>query len=148
MQQTPRMANTLYVFALLCSLFALANSSVVARPAKNTPVAPRPKQALVRTDLTPRDKNECLAVARTLNDQAKKLSQQTKRGIPRELTRVAADLDHSCGEDDFGKAWISIEWMNGCLNNFTKDVELGFCSRNEGYSCALSPQSDACPQGH
>ena len=146
MQQTPRMANTLYVFALLCSLFALANSSVMARPAKNTPVAPRPKQAPIRTDLTPRDKNECLAVARTLNDQAKKLSQQTKRGIPRELTRVAADLDNSCGEDDFGKAWISIEWMNGCLNNFTKDVELGFCSRNEGYSCALSPQSDACPQ--
>ena len=62
----------------------------------------------------------------TLNDQAKKLSQQTKRGIPAELTRVAADLDNSCGEDDFRKAWISIEWMNGCLNNFTKDVELGY----------------------
>ena len=55
----------LYFIAALC---VLANSSVVARPAKNTPpVAPPPKQAPVRTDLTPRDKNECLAVAQTLN---------------------------------------------------------------------------------
>ena len=134
----------LYFIAAPC---VLANSSVVARPAKNTPVAPSPKQAPVRTDLTPRDKNECLAVAQTLNEQAKRLSQQTKRGIPREFTRVASDLDQSCGAEDFKKAWISIDWMNGCLENFTKDVELGFCSKNEGYSCALSPRSDACPQG-
>ena len=110
----------LYFIAALC---VLANSSVVARPAKNTPVAPPPKQAPVRTDLTPRDKNECLAVAQTLNEQAKRLSQQTKRGIPREFTRVASDLDQSCGAEDFKKAWISIDWMNGCLENFTKDVE-------------------------
>ena len=135
----------LYFIAALC---VLANWSVVARPAKNTPpVAPPPKQAPVRTDLTPRDKNECLAVAQTLNEQAKRLSQQAKRGIPREFTRVASDLDQSCGAEDFKKAWISIDWMNGCLENFTKDVELGFCSKNEGYSCALSPRSDACPQG-
>jgi hypothetical protein len=36
--------------------------------------------------------------------------------------------------------------MNGCLNNFTKDAELEFCSRNDGYFCALNPRSDACPQ--
>jgi len=111
-------------------------------------VVPTPKQGPVRTDLTPRNKNECLAVAQTLNEQAKGLSQQAKRqGVSREFTRVASDLDASCGEEDFSKAWISIEWMNGCVNNFTKDAELGFCLRNEGYSCALSPRSDACPQG-
>ena len=33
--------------------------------------------------------------------------------------------------------------MNGCLNNFTKDEELGFCSKNEGYFCAIHPRSDA-----
>jgi hypothetical protein len=147
MQRTPRTTNTLYVFALLCSLFALANSSALARPAKNTPVAPPPKEGPVRTDLTPRNKNNCLAVAQTLDEQAKRLSQQTKRGIPREFTRVASDLNRSCGIEEFDRAWISIEWMNGCLNNFTKDVELGFCSRNEGYSCALSPNSDACSRG-
>jgi hypothetical protein len=142
------MANTLYVFALLCSAFALANSSVVAKPAKDRSiVVPTPKQGPVRTDLTPQNRNECLAVARTLKEQATKLSQQAKQGVPREFARVASDLNQSCGAEDFNKAWISIEWMNGCLNNFTKDVELGFCSTNEGYSCALNPRSDACPQG-
>ena len=90
--------------------------------------------------------DDCLAAAQALSEQAKTLSKRTKHGVPREFTRVAADLDASCGEEDFRKAWISIEWMNGCLNNFTKDAELGFCSRNEGYSCALSPRSDACQQ--
>ena len=132
--------------AALISLFVLANSSVVARPAKNTPVAPPPKQAPVRTDLTPQDKNDCFAVAQTLNEKVKRLAQQTKRGIPSEFTRVASDLNRSCGAEDFDKACISIDWMNGCLDNFTKDVELGFCSSNEGYSCALNPISDACPQ--
>ena len=130
--------------AAMGTVCVLVNSSVVAKPAKNTPVAPPPKQAPVRTDLTPRDKNECLAVAQTLNEQAMKLSQQVKRRVPREFTRVASDLDQSCGAEDFNKAWISIEWMNGCLNNFTKDVELGFCSMTEGYSCAVGPLSDAC----
>lgn len=134
--------------AALGSLVALANSSVVAKPAKNRSViVPPAKQAAVRTDLTPRDKNDCLAVAQTLNEQAKKLSRQSRRVVPPEFTRVASDLNQSCGAEEFDKAWMSIEWMNGCLNNFKKDVELGFCSRNEGYSCALSPQSDACPQG-
>ena len=103
----------------------LAASSVGARPAKNTPVASPPKQAPVRTDLTPRDTNDCLAVARTLNEQAKKLARQTRRGIPPEFTRVASDLNQSCGAQEFKKAWISIDWMNGCLDNFTKDAELG-----------------------
>jgi hypothetical protein len=135
------------LLAVICSLCVLAAAPVGAKPAKNTPPAvPTPKQGPVRTDLTPRNKNECLAVAQALNEQAKNLSQQTKQGVPREFTRVASNLDDSCGEEDFAKAWISIEWMNGCLNNFTKDYELGFCSRNEGYPCAISPRSDACPQ--
>ena len=117
----------LYFIAALC---VLANSSVVARPAKNTPVAPPPKQAPVRTDLTPRDKNECLAVAQTLNEQVKRLSQQTKRGIPREFTRVHRTLISHAVRRISKKAWISIDWMNGCLENFTKDVELGSCSKN------------------
>jgi hypothetical protein len=105
-----------------------------------------PKQGPVRTDRTPRDKNECLAVAQALNEQARKLSQQSRQGVPREYTRVASDLGQSCGKEDFNKAWISIEWMNGCLDNFNKDAELGFCSRNEGYTCAIGSGSDACLQ--
>jgi hypothetical protein len=147
MIRNPRLESTIHFLAVLSSLCVLATSPVAAKPAKDRSiVVPTAKQGPARTDLTPSNKNECLAVAQTLNEQAKKLSQQSKQGIPREFTRVASDLGRSCGEEDFGKAWISIEWMNGCLNNFTKDAELGFCSRNEGYSCALSPQSDACPQ--
>jgi hypothetical protein len=124
-----------------------ATSPVGAKPAKNkSAVVPTAKQAPVRTDLTPRNRNECLAVAQTLNEQAKRLSQQTKQGVPREFARVASDLEQSCGAEDFKKAWISIEWLNGCLNNFTKDAELGFCSKNEGYSCAINARSDGCVQ--
>ena len=147
MLRNPRLANTLYLFAVLCSLCVLAISPVAAKPAKDRSiVVPTPKQGPVRTDLTPRNKNECLAVAQTLNELAKKMSQQTKQGVPRELARVRSDLNQSCSTEDFDRAWISIEWMNGCLNNFTKDAELGFCSKNEGYSCALSPRSDGCVQ--
>ena len=145
--RNPRLASTHYIFAVVCSLCVLAISPVAAKPAKDrSTVVPTPKQGPVRTDLTPRNRNECLAVAQALNEQAKKLSQQTKQGVPREFTRVASNLDHSCGAEDFNKAWISIEWMNGCVKNFTKDAELGFCSRNEGYSCALDPRSDGCVQ--
>jgi hypothetical protein len=145
--RNPRLANTRYILAVVCSLCVLAISPVAAKPAKDrSTVVPTPKQGPVRTDLTPRNRNECLAVAQALNEQAKKLSQQTKQGVPREFTRVASNLDHSCGAEDFNKAWISIEWMNGCVKHFTKDAELGFCSRNEGYSCALDPRSDGCVQ--
>jgi hypothetical protein len=133
---------SLLLVGLLC---LLGNSFVQARPAKNLP--PPTKQTPVRSDLNPSNKNECLAVARTLNEQLTKLSRQTRRGKPSEFTRVGADLNQSCGAEDFDKAWISIEWMNGCLDNFTKDAELGFCSKNEGYSCALNPGSPACSQG-
>ena len=146
--RNPRLASTRYILAVVCSLCVLAISPVAAKPAKDrSTVVPTPKQGPARTDLTPRNRNDCLAVAQTLNEQAKRLSQQAKqRGLPREFARVASDLDQSCGAGDFQKAWISIEWMNGCLNNFTKDAELGFCSRNEGYSCAINARSDGCVQ--
>jgi hypothetical protein len=147
MLRNPRLADTLSFVAVLCSVCVLAISPIAAKPAKNTPpTVQTPKQGPVRTDLTPRNKNECLAVAQTLNELAKKMSQQTKQGVPREFARVRSDLNQSCSTEDFDWAWISIEWMNGCLNNFTKDAELGFCSKNEGYSCALSPRSDGCVQ--
>ena len=118
----------------------------MAKPAKDRSVLiPTPKQAPVRTDLTPRNKNDCLTVSQVLYRRAEALSKRARQSVPREFKRVASNLDESCGEEDFKKAWISIDWMNGCLENFTKDVELGFCSKNEGYSCALSPQTDACP---
>ena len=145
MPRSPPMAAALCILATLGSLWVLAALPVAAKPAKNRSVmVPAAKPGAVPTDRTPTNRNNCLAVAHALNEQAKTLSKRTKQGIPREFTRVASDLDATCGEEDFGKAWISIEWMNGCLNNFTKDYELGFCSKNEGYACAIAPRSDGC----
>ena len=145
MPRIPPIAVALSILATLGSLWVLAALPVAAKPAKNRSVmVPAAKQGAVPTDRTPTNRSNCLAVAHALNEQAKTLSKRTKQGIPREFTRVASDLDATCGEEDFGKAWISIEWMNGCLNNFTKDYKLGFCSKNEGYACAIAPHSDGC----
>ena len=98
------MAAALCIFATLGSLWVLAALPVAANPAKNrSAMVPTTKQGAVRTDRTPTNRNDCHAVALALNDKAKTLSKRTKQGIPREFTRVASDLDASCGEQDFGK---------------------------------------------
>jgi hypothetical protein len=111
----------------------------LVRPAKPTPV--------ISTDHIPTNKNDCLTVTQALYGRAETLSKRTKQMIPREFTRVASNLDESCGEEDFSKAWISIEWMNTCLANFTKDYKLGFCSRNKPFFCAIDPKSEGCLEG-
>jgi len=83
----------------------------------------------------------------TLYRKAESLERRTKHMIPREFARGAANLDEFCGEENFEKARISIDWMNTCLKNFTKDYKLGFCSRNKNYFCAVYPQSEGCLQG-
>jgi hypothetical protein len=94
-------------------------------------------------------------VSQTLYREAERLSKrtkqiiprETKQIIPREFARVAANLDEFCGEENFENARISIDWMNTCLKNFTKDYKLGFCSRNKNYFCAVYPQSEGYLQG-
>jgi hypothetical protein len=122
----------------------LAFPSEAAPRTKSKTDAPTAGQASVPTDRVPADKNQCVAIARTLNDRVKTLARTTRRTIPQEFTQVASDLEQSCNSENFAKAWISIEWMNGCLEHFTKDAELGFCSKNEGYFCAVNPQSENC----
>jgi hypothetical protein len=86
MLRSPRLPNTLRFLTALGTVFVLAIAPVAAKPAKNTsPMVPTPKQGPVRTDLTPRNKDQCLAVAQTLNERAKKLSRQTKRAVPPEF---------------------------------------------------------------
>jgi hypothetical protein len=123
------------------ALCVFTTSSVVARhkssvAAKQKSVTPIPR--------TPVDKNDCVAVSQSFYGQAKTLSRRTKQVIPREFERVASNLDEFCGEEDFEKARISIDWMDTCLQNFTKDYKLGFCSRSKSYFCAIDPQSDGC----
>jgi len=78
--------------------------------------------------------------------RAEALSKRAKQSVPREFTRVASNLDESCGEEDFDKARISIDWLNTCLANYNKDYSLGFCTRDKSYFCAINPRSDACLQ--
>jgi hypothetical protein len=95
----------------------------------------------------PGSQNDCAATSKALYGRAEFLSKRTKQIIPREFVRVWADLDDSCDAGDFEKARISIDWMNTCLKNFTKNYKLGFCSRNKTYFCAVYPKSDGCRQG-
>jgi uncharacterized protein YsxB (DUF464 family) len=95
---------------------------------------------------TPGSQKNCAAAAKALYGQAQALSKRTKQIISREFERVSADLDGSCDAGDFEKARVSIDWMNTCLENFTKNYKLGFCSRNKSYFCAVYPQSDGCLQ--
>jgi hypothetical protein len=97
-------------------------------------------------DETPTSKGDCIALSQALYRKAESLSKRTKQIIPREFARVAANLDEFCGEENFEKARISIDWINTCLKNFTKDYKLGFCSRNKNYFCAVFPQSEGCLQ--
>jgi len=92
----------------------------------------------------PASQKECAATSKALYRQAEALAKHTKQIIPRELDRVSANLDDYCDGGDFEKARISIDWMNTCLKNFTKNYDLGFCSRSKSYFCAVDPQSDAC----
>jgi hypothetical protein len=151
------MAAALCFVAALASLCVFATSSDAAkhrssstakhRAAKQRSVTPAAKpMPAVATDQTPTNKNDCLTVSQVLYGRAEALSKRAKQAIPREFTRVVSNLDESCGEEDFEKARISIDWMNTCLTNYTKDYSLGFCSRDKSYFCAINPRSDACLQ--
>ena len=157
MLRRPRMAAAL-CFVAVASLCVVATESDAARyrsgkhrsvTTKPRPAAPaakeKPKPA-VATDQTPTNKNDCLTVSQTLYERAEALSKRAKQSVPREFTRVASNLDESCGEEDFDKARISIDWLNTCLANYTKDYSLGFCTRDKSYFCAINPRSDACLQ--
>jgi hypothetical protein len=157
MLRRPRIAAALCFVAAVASLCVVATESDAARyrsgkhrSVTTKPRAPpaakeKPKPA-VATDQTPTNKNDCLTVSQTLYERAEALSKRAKQSVPREFTRVASNLDESCGEEDFDKARISIDWLNTCLANYTKDYSLGFCTRDKSYFCAINPRSDACLQ--
>jgi hypothetical protein len=111
--------------------------------AKHTPAA---TPAVIPTTRTPTDTGDCIAVAQAFYEQAEALSRRTKQSIPGEFQRVISKLDEFCGEEDFEKARVSIDWMSTCLQNFTRDHQLSFCSRTKSYFCAIDPQSDGCLQ--
>ena len=92
------------------------------------------------TPRTPLNKGDCIDAAQAFYARAQTLSRQKNRTIPREFHLVVSKLDEFCGEEEFEKARISIDWMNSCLQTFTKD----FCSRDKSYFCAIDPESEEC----
>jgi len=124
--------------ALVAALGCLNVLPGLSMAAQRTPVAAAAH--------APGGQKDCAATSKALYRQAEALSKRTKQIIPREFVRVSANLDDYCDGGDFEKARISIDWMNTCLKNFTKNYNLGFCSRNKSYFCAIDPQSDGCLQ--
>jgi hypothetical protein len=100
------------------------------------------RKLVTLTPRTPVDKYDCIAQSQTFYERAQNVF-RAKHGIPQEFERVASNVDEFCGEEEFEKARISFDWMSACLQNYTKD-NLGGCSRDKGYFCALDPQSDGC----
>ena len=137
--------SVLAAFALLCA----ASSPSVAKPRKHRIAARQQSSAAVKeqpvaaTPRTPVDKADCIGLSQALYKQAETASRRSKQGVPKEFQRVASNLDEFCGEEDFAKARVSIDWMNTCLQNFSK-VTAEFCARNKSYYCAISPQSESC----
>jgi len=93
---------------------------------------------------TPVDKHDCIDVSQAFYRRAASVAGRTKHGIPKEFERVASNLDVFCGEEEFDKARVSIDWMNTCLQNFSQDSKLGYCSRNKDYYCSIDSQSENC----
>jgi len=126
----------LAVAATVC-LDASPASAKRARHAKEKPiVAPAPR--------TPADKADCIALSQAFYGHAKVVTRRAKQSIPREFIRVVSDLDEFCGEEDFDKARVTIDWMDTCLKNFSKDDKSASCSRSKSYFCAIDPRSDGC----
>jgi hypothetical protein len=93
---------------------------------------------------TPADKHDCIDISQAFYRRAASVAGRSKHGIPKEFDRVASNLDVFCGEEEFEKARVSIDWMNTCLQNFTQDAKLGYCSRNKDYFCSIDPGSEGC----
>jgi len=154
MLRSRRMTVVLCVLALSGASYLSAVSSVDARHAKHRSVkhkaAKKAKDKEVAkeapTPRTPVDKQDCIGVSQAFYSQAKSLSRRTKQNIPREFERVISNLDQFCGEEEFEKARVTINWMSTCLQNFSRDDQQGYCSRDKRYFCALEPQSDGCLQ--
>lgn len=112
--------------------------------AKDKSPAAAQRKSVDLTPRTPVDKYDCIAESQTFYQRARTVFIRGKQSIPQEFERVASNLDEFCGEEEFEKARISIDWMSACLQNYTKDDKQGFCSRDKSYFCALDPQSDGC----
>jgi hypothetical protein len=146
----------LCVLALSGASYFSATSAVDARHAKHRSLKKAAKKTKDKKDKevtkeaptprTPVDKQECISISQAYYGRAKSVWRGTKQGIPNEFVRVISDLDQFCGEEEFEKARVTMDWMSTCMQNSSKDNQLGYCSRSWSYFCALDQQSEGCLQ--
>jgi hypothetical protein len=156
MARSRSMIVMLCVLALSGASYFSATSPVDARHAKHRSLKKAAKKTKEKKDKeatkeaptprTPADKQECISVSQAYYGRAKSAWRGTKHGIPNEFVRVISDLDQFCGEEEFEKARVTMDWMSTCLQNSNKDDQPGSCSRSKSYFCALDQQSEACVQ--
>jgi hypothetical protein len=114
-------------------------SAAKARRSKvATKPAPKPEPR------TPTDKQDCIAVAQAFYREAGRLSKKTKQSTPQGFTRVISKLSELCGEEEFDKARISLDWMDACLQDLAGKQQAKLCSSDENLLCTVDPQSKSC----
>ena len=155
MARSRPMIVMLCVLALSGASYFSATSAVDARHAKHRSLKKAAKKTKDKKDKevtkeaptprTPVDKQECISISQAYYGRAKSVWKGTKQGIPNEFVRVISDLDQFCGEEEFEKARVTMDWMSACMQN-SKDNQLGYCSRSTSYFCALDQQSESCLQ--
>ena len=116
--------------------FAAKNQKSVVSAKEEARIAPEVR--------TPVDKHDCIAAAQAFYARAQAVAGGTKQTIPQEFHRLVSKLDEFCGEKEFEKAMIGIDWMNACLGNFRGDKKSDFCSSNKNYYCAIDPGASTC----
>jgi hypothetical protein len=107
-------------------------------------VAAKEEAIAIKEPRSPVDTQDCIAQARAFYKRAGATAKRAKQSIPQEFEHVISKLDEFCGEEEFDKARISLDWMQTCLQNFSKDNTAVYCSRTASYFCAIDAQSDAC----
>jgi len=147
-----RMTVVLCVLALSGGWYFAATSPVDARHAKHRSSkksAQKEKKEAVKeapAPRTPLDKQDCISLSQAYYGRAKSAWKGTKGGIPREFIGVISNLDQFCGEEEFEKARVTIDWMSVCLKNPGKDKQEEYCTRKQSYFCTLDLQSEGCLQ--
>ena len=159
MPRSRRVTALICVLALAGASYLAGTSSADARHARHRSAYKHKKakskasevakqETVAPTPTTPADKDECIKLSQVFYGQAKTVSRRAKQSIPREFERVIGNLDQFCGEEEFDKARVAIDWMSTCMQNFKQDYRTGgFCSRDKSYYCAVDPRSDDCLQG-
>lgn len=123
---------------------AAKKNKKAAVKARNSKVATKSVPVTKPEPRTPTDKQDCIAVAQAFYRDAGARARRAKQSIPDGFIRVISKLSELCGEEEFDKARLSIDWMDACLQNLGGDQKTGLCSSHESLLCAVDPQSKAC----